>query len=163
MAEVDPTFEQQVFDISQRQRKPHIHHHDQADDLGRGVEIAKGIKWFSGAWHARCYRSVADRASRCICFDSAFKPSEPSGKSQRSALSTIRRLLNASSDTGQAGCAPQTRCLKVEDAISEVAATLTAVETNKRRNRARTLVRGLTEGGYLQSVIDGSGEAWLWQ
>jgi AAA domain/Primase C terminal 2 (PriCT-2) len=92
-----------------------------------------------------------------------FKPSEPSGKSQRSALSTIRRSLSASPDTGHAGCDPQTQCLKVEDAISEVAATLTSVETNKRRNRARTLVRGLTEGGYLQSAIDGSGEAWLWQ
>ena len=92
-----------------------------------------------------------------------FKPSEPSGKSQRSALSTIRRLLSASSDTGQAGCAPQTQCLKVEDAISEVAATLTSVEANKRRNRARTVVSGLIEGGYLQSAIEGSGEAWLWQ
>jgi len=92
-----------------------------------------------------------------------FKPSEPSGKSQRSALSTIRRSLSSSSDTGHAGCDPQTHCLKVEDAITEVAATLTTVETNKRRNRARTLVQGLTTGGYLQSGIDGSGEAWLWQ
>ena len=107
-----------------------------------------------------------DEISSCAVGPDAnalFKPSEPSGKSQRSALSTIRRLLSASSDTGQAGCAPQTQCLKVEDAISEVAATLTAVETNKRRNRARTLVRGLTEGGYLQSAIDDAGEAWLWQ
>lgn len=92
-----------------------------------------------------------------------FKPSEPSGKSQRSALSTIRRSLSASSDTGHAGCDPQTHCLKVEDAITEVAATLATVEINKRRNRARTLVQGLTSGGYLQSGIDGSGEAWLWQ
>lgn len=92
-----------------------------------------------------------------------FKPSEPSGKSQRSALSTIRRSLSSSSDTGHAGCDPQAHCLKVEDAITEVAATLTTVETNKRRNRARTLVQGLTTGGYLQSGIDGSGEAWLWQ
>lgn len=92
-----------------------------------------------------------------------FKPSEPSGKSQRSALSTIRRSLSSSSDTGHAGCDPQTHCLKVEDAITDVATTLTAVETNKRRNRARTLVQGLTSGGYLQSGIDGTGEAWLWQ
>jgi hypothetical protein len=92
-----------------------------------------------------------------------FKPSEPSGKSQRSALSTIRRSLSSSSDAGHAGCDPQTHCLKVEDAITEVAATLATVETNKRRNRARTLVQGLTSGGYLQSGIDGSGEAWLWQ
>ncbi|MFN5643426.1 MAG: AAA family ATPase [Sphingomonadales bacterium] len=91
-----------------------------------------------------------------------FRKPEPSGKSQRSAISTIRRSLSLSPDTGHAGCNPQIQCLKVEDAVSEVAATLTAVETNKRRNRARTLVRGLTEGGYLQSGIDASGEAWLW-
>jgi hypothetical protein len=52
MAEVDPTFEQQVFDISQRQRKPYVHHHDQADDLGRRVEIAKRAGWLFGAGHA---------------------------------------------------------------------------------------------------------------
>ena len=35
VAEVDPTFEQQVFNIPQRQREPYVHHHDQADDLRR--------------------------------------------------------------------------------------------------------------------------------
>ena len=52
VADVDPTLEKQVFDISQRQGKPHIHHHDQADDLGRRVEIAERAGWFSGARHA---------------------------------------------------------------------------------------------------------------
>ena len=33
MAEVDAALEQEVFDIPQRQREPHVHHHDQADDL----------------------------------------------------------------------------------------------------------------------------------
>lgn len=28
VADVDPTFEQEVFDIPKRQREPHIHHHD---------------------------------------------------------------------------------------------------------------------------------------
>ena len=52
VADVDATFEQEVFDISQRQGKPHIHHHDQADDRGRRVEIAERTGWFSGAGHA---------------------------------------------------------------------------------------------------------------
>lgn len=35
MAKVDPSFEQQILKVPQRQREPHVHHHDQADDLGR--------------------------------------------------------------------------------------------------------------------------------
>jgi len=92
-----------------------------------------------------------------------FRKPEPSGKSQKSALSTIRRLLGASSTFGQAGCDPQTPCIKVDDAIAGVAATLIIKVTNKRTNEARRLLTGLTSGSYLQSAIDGSGEAWLWQ
>ena len=93
-----------------------------------------------------------------------FRKPEPSGKSQKSALSTIRRLLGASSASGQAGCDPQTHCLKVDDAIAGVAATLTATRANKRTYVARRLVDDLTKGNkHLQSAIDGSGEAWLWQ
>jgi hypothetical protein len=92
-----------------------------------------------------------------------FRKPEPKGQSQRLALSTIRRLLSSSSDTGQAGCDPQAHCLKVEDAIAGVAFTLTTKASNKRTNEARRLVTALTEGGYLQSGIDGSEEAWLWQ
>ena len=35
MADVDPSLEQQVFDIAQRKRKPHIHHYDKAEHLRR--------------------------------------------------------------------------------------------------------------------------------
>ncbi len=92
-----------------------------------------------------------------------FRKPEPKGQSQRLALSTIRRSLSTSSDTGQAGCDTQTHCIKVEDAIAGVAFTLTTKASNKRTNEARRLVTALTSGGYLQSGIDGSGEAWLWQ
>lgn len=92
-----------------------------------------------------------------------FRQPEPSGKNQKAALSTIRRSLSSSSDTGQAGCDTQTHCIKVEDAIASVAVTLTTKAPNKRNNEARRLVTALTSGGYLQSGIDGSGEAWLWQ
>jgi hypothetical protein len=94
-----------------------------------------------------------------------FRKPEPSGKSQKAALSTIRRLLGASSTFGQAGCDPQTPCIKVEDAIAGVAATQTITTApNKRSYEARRLVGDLTKGNkHLQSAIDGSGEAWLWQ
>jgi hypothetical protein len=33
VANVDPAFSQQIFDISQAQREPHVHHHDKPDDF----------------------------------------------------------------------------------------------------------------------------------
>jgi len=93
-----------------------------------------------------------------------FRKPEPSGKSQKAALSTIRRLLGTSSTFGQAGCDTQTPCIKVEDAITSVATTLTTTAPNKRTNEARRLVGDLTKGNkHLQSAIDCSGAAWLWQ
>jgi hypothetical protein len=34
VADFDPSFVQQIFDIPERQREPHVHRHRQADDLG---------------------------------------------------------------------------------------------------------------------------------
>ena len=42
VADLDPAFVQQVFDIAQRQREPEIKHHCQADDLWTCLEVAKG-------------------------------------------------------------------------------------------------------------------------
>ena len=41
--DVDAAFEQNVFDLAQRQRIADDHHHREADDLGRAVEITNGI------------------------------------------------------------------------------------------------------------------------
>ena len=43
VTDVDAAFEQEVFDLAQRQRIADVHHHCEADDLGRTVEITKGI------------------------------------------------------------------------------------------------------------------------
>jgi len=43
VADVDTTLEQQIFDLAQRQRVPDVHHHREADDLRRTVEIAERI------------------------------------------------------------------------------------------------------------------------
>lgn len=34
MANVDAALKQRIIDVPHRQRKPHIHEHDEADDLG---------------------------------------------------------------------------------------------------------------------------------
>lgn len=38
VADVDAPLEQQVFDVPQGQREPHVHQHRQPDHLRRGVE-----------------------------------------------------------------------------------------------------------------------------
>ena len=41
LADVDPALTQQVFDIAKRKRKTDLHHHSQADDFRRRLEVAK--------------------------------------------------------------------------------------------------------------------------
>ena len=43
VADVDTTFEHDVFDLAQRQRIADVHHHRETDDLGRAVKITKGM------------------------------------------------------------------------------------------------------------------------
>ena len=46
---------EQILHVPQRQRKPDIHHHRQADDLGRCLEIAERIS------HPKTLRNRPDR------------------------------------------------------------------------------------------------------
>ena len=41
VADIDDRFEQKIFDLTERQRIADVHHHSQADDLGRTVEISE--------------------------------------------------------------------------------------------------------------------------
>jgi hypothetical protein len=41
MANVNAAFMQKIFNIPQRERKPHIHHNGKADDLGASLETTK--------------------------------------------------------------------------------------------------------------------------
>ena len=54
VANVDTSLEQQIFDLSQRQRVADIHHHHEADDLGRAVEIAERISHLAKLWVPFC-------------------------------------------------------------------------------------------------------------
>lgn len=87
---------------------------------------------------------------------------EPSGGRQRAALDLIRRTLCASPVQGMGGCGSETACIKVEDAIDEVAGSLTTVERSRRRARARTIVQSLIDGLYLQTGLDDNEEGWVW-
>ena len=55
VADIDTALEQNILDLSQRKRIANIHHHHEADHLGRTVEITEGIA------HCRRLRNLARR------------------------------------------------------------------------------------------------------
>ena len=66
MADVDTALEQQILDLSQRQWVADIHHHREADDFGRTVEVAEGISHLAKPWmpHLRINPFLSDNARR---------------------------------------------------------------------------------------------------
>jgi hypothetical protein len=67
VADFDPTFVQKIFDISQLQRKSHVHHNRQADDLWARFEVPE---WRVFLHHSR----LGNRPARLkkVSSDSAF-------------------------------------------------------------------------------------------
>ncbi|WP_328823205.1 hypothetical protein [Sulfitobacter sediminilitoris] len=67
MADVDPAFVQQIFDVPKRKRKTNIQHYRQADDLGAGFEV------FERGWlgHSQTLRNRPARLNTSSS-DSAF-------------------------------------------------------------------------------------------
>ena len=90
-----------------------------------------------------------------------FTPKEPTGKAQKAALKVLQRDIQASQDCGKAQAGANIHCLTVEAAITAIKSTLATYSTDKRNNRARTLLDGLVGGGHLVSGIEGD-EGWLW-
>ncbi|WP_444967966.1 hypothetical protein [Roseovarius pacificus] len=62
MTDVYTAFVEQILDVAQRQRKSHIHHHCQADDLGAGFEVFEWVAFFHGG---RVGRQVTSLKSGC--------------------------------------------------------------------------------------------------
>ena len=44
MCDVDAALMKEVFDVAQRQYLADNHHHSEADDLGRGLEVAEDVR-----------------------------------------------------------------------------------------------------------------------
>ena len=94
-------------------------------------------------------------------YGQVFQTPEPSGKDQKAALKQMKAEIPQSKETNKAGSGTQTQCLKVEDAVTRIAGTLTTVVANKRNNRARAILKGLIDGGYINTKLEGD-EGWLW-
>ena len=79
-----------------------------------------------------------------------IKP-EPSGAQQKIALKAIKQALGTTSN----------QRITTEVAVTAIAQTLTTISSNKRNNRARQILGGLTNGGFLSSeLVDDEG--WIW-
>ena len=94
-------------------------------------------------------------------FGQILQKPEPKGKDQKQALKVLKQAIPNSKHVGKAGCGSTTPCISVEDAVTCIASTLTTTKISKRSNRARTLVKGLVDGGFVSSGFDGD-EAWVW-
>ena len=51
VADIDATLEQQILDLAQRQRITDVHHHGEADYLGRTVEIRSALRERKERYH----------------------------------------------------------------------------------------------------------------
>ena len=45
VADADPPLMQKTLDIAQRKREPHVQHHSQTDNFGRGLGVAEGARF----------------------------------------------------------------------------------------------------------------------
>ena len=90
-----------------------------------------------------------------------FSKPEPSGKAQKSALKIIKRELSLSTQTNRCNSGINVQCISVEVVIAELSKTLVTVPSNKRNNRARAIVGGLTSSGHLAGGLEGD-EGWVW-
>lgn len=81
-----------------------------------------------------------------------FSKPEPSGKAQKAALKVIKLALSTITS----------KRMTVDAAISEIAQTLTTIQSNRRTNRARQLLGNLTTDRHLSSgLVDDEGWIWL--
>jgi hypothetical protein len=87
----------------------------------------------------------------------------PSGGQQKMALRSIRSAIASSTTIGVAGAGANDACIRVDDAMTTVAAGLTTTSKNKRNSRARTLIDSLIKGAYLGTGLDASGDGWVWK
>ena len=86
---------------------------------------------------------------------------EPGGKDQKAALKLLKFEIPLSADVNKAGGGMQTKCLKVEDAVTRIVGNLVTVKPNKRNNRARGILKSLIDGGYINKGMEGV-EGWVW-
>jgi len=122
---------------------------------------------FSLKVHTLGTDSDGDEITSCTiaqAMPNIFVKTPPQGPKQQEALRKLKNAFNASGLTnfGLPLCPQGAKSMKVEDAITHLAGTMTTTPKNKRTNEARRLMTALTASSHLESTIDASGDAWCW-
>ena len=86
VADIDATFEQEIFDLPQRQRIADVHHHREVNHLGRTVEITEWI------FHPQGLRAKPAGLNP-ICSDTAPKRSLVRGTGLKQTVTPSYRTL----------------------------------------------------------------------
>ena len=92
IAQIDPALEQQVFYISKAERVFHLHHHHEADHLGRGVEAPERARRI-GSGFAAHLRWLAPQCRSCH-----IALTEPSRALNSAGLVELAAMITAGAD-----------------------------------------------------------------
>jgi hypothetical protein len=95
---------------------------------------------------------------------SIFTKAPPTHVGPKNALKEIKQVISLGvlPVTGIKGAPNGVSCLKIDDAVTAVGASLVTVKPNKRNYTARMRIDSLTNSGHLGGCIDASGDAWCW-
>lgn len=95
---------------------------------------------------------------------SIFAKAPPTHAGPKNALKEINKVISSGVGTviGIKGAPIGAVCLKVDDAVAEVAHSLVTVKPNKRKYTARMRIDSLTNSGHLGGCIDSNGDGWCW-
>ena len=77
-------------------------------------------------------------------------------------MKVAKSELAKSTTMGMGGSAAGTQCVKVDDLIPAIAATLTTTDKNKRTNEAKKVLNSLIDGDHLESGLDAAKDGWCW-
>jgi hypothetical protein len=95
---------------------------------------------------------------------SIFAKAPPTHAGPKNALKKITQVIlsGVGAVTGIQGAPNGASCLKMDDAVAAVAASLATAKPNKRKYTARLRIDSLTNSGHLGSCIDANGDGWCW-
>jgi hypothetical protein len=95
---------------------------------------------------------------------SIFIKAPPTHAGPKNALKEITQLISSGvgAVTGIKGSPIGVSCLKMDDAVTAIAASLATIKSNKRNFTARKRIDSLTNSGHLGVCIDANGDGWCW-
>lgn len=122
---------------------------------------------FELVFHTLGVDSDGDDITSCTVrptFSNIFAKQQPKGAKQQAALKEVTLHIKSNGALNQAvtGFAAASVCMKLDDAVTFLAGTLTMTAKNKRTNEARRLLTALESGSFLGTGLDANQDTWVW-